>query len=193
MVDYSPRVLCYQSLDASFFYRPEGGRGGGEEVKWTGHKVKVLVTSPVQLFYNPMDCSLPGASVHGTLLARILEWVAIPFSRRSSQPRNWTWVSGLAGRFFTIWATREALKRNVLQNISWFGQALGGSVFISSFLLPFTGGQGQNVSLWAEQRRCSLTFRQRDRVPQGRPLCMLTAIGGILSVVIATKATQSKG
>ena len=52
-----------------------------------------------------MDYSLPGSSVHGILQARILEWVAMPFSRGSSQPRNWTWVSCITGRFFTIWAT----------------------------------------------------------------------------------------
>ena len=56
-----------------------------------------------------MDCSLPGSSVHGILQARILEWIAIPFSRGSSQPRDGTWVSHIAGRLFTIWATREAL------------------------------------------------------------------------------------
>ena len=55
-----------------------------------------------------MNCSPPGSSVHGILWARILEWVAIPFSRRSSQFRDQTWVSCIAGRFFTIWATREA-------------------------------------------------------------------------------------
>ena len=54
-----------------------------------------------------MDCSPPGSSVHGILQARILEWVAIPFSRRSSLPRDWTWVSPIAGRFFTTWANRE--------------------------------------------------------------------------------------
>ena len=42
--------------------------------------------------------------------ARILEWVAIPFSRKSSQPRDWTWVSFIAGRFFTVWASWEAWK-----------------------------------------------------------------------------------
>ena len=51
---------------------------------------------------------LPGSSVHGILQARILEWVAIPFSRESSQPRNRAWVSGIARKFFTIWATRKA-------------------------------------------------------------------------------------
>ena len=57
---------------------------------------------------NPMDCSPPGSSVHGILQARILEWVAIPFSRGSSQARDQTQVSCIASRFFTIWATREA-------------------------------------------------------------------------------------
>ena len=51
---------------------------------------------------DPMDCSLPGSSVHRILQARMLEWVAIPFSRGSSQPRDQTWVSCIAGRFFTI-------------------------------------------------------------------------------------------
>ena len=55
-----------------------------------------------------MDCSPPGFSVNRILQARILEWVAIPFSRGSSQPRDWTQVSCIASRFFTVWATREA-------------------------------------------------------------------------------------
>ena len=56
---------------------------------------------------NFMDCGPPGSSVHGILQARILEWVAILSSRGSSQPRNRTPVSCIAGRFFTLWATRE--------------------------------------------------------------------------------------
>ena len=58
-----------------------------------------------------MDCSLPGSSVHGISQARILQWVAISSSRVSSWPRNWTCVSCMTGRFFTIWATREALEK----------------------------------------------------------------------------------
>ena len=57
---------------------------------------------------DPMDYSLPGASVHGILQVRILEWVAVPFSRRSSKPRDWTQVSHIASGFLTTWATREA-------------------------------------------------------------------------------------
>ena len=56
-----------------------------------------------------MDCSPPGSSVHGIFQARVLDWVAIFFSRASSQPRDRTWVSHIVGRRFTIWATREAL------------------------------------------------------------------------------------
>ena len=50
---------------------------------------------------------LPGSSVHEILQARILEWVAISFSQGSSLPGNQTCVSTTAGRFFTVWATRE--------------------------------------------------------------------------------------
>ena len=50
---------------------------------------------------DPMDCSPPGSSVQGVSQARILEWGAISFSRGSSQPRDQTWVSCIAGRFFT--------------------------------------------------------------------------------------------
>ena len=56
---------------------------------------------------DAMDCSPPGSSVHGIFQARVLEWVAISFSRGSSQPSDWTQVSCIAGRFFTNWATRE--------------------------------------------------------------------------------------
>ena len=59
---------------------------------------------------DPMDYSPPGSSFHGIFQARILEWVAISFSRGSSGPRNRTWVSCIAGGFFTDWARREALR-----------------------------------------------------------------------------------
>ena len=57
---------------------------------------------------HPMDCSLQGSSVHVFLQARILEWVAVSFSRRSPWPRDLTQVSCIAGKFLTNWATREA-------------------------------------------------------------------------------------
>ena len=65
----------------------------------------VLVAQLCPTLWDPKDCSPPGFSVHGILQARLLEWIAIPFSRGSSWPRNWTLVSCIAGRFFTTWAT----------------------------------------------------------------------------------------
>ena len=57
---------------------------------------------------EPMDCSLPGSSVCGILQARILEYIAMPSCRGSSQPRDQIWVSCIAGIFFIVSATREA-------------------------------------------------------------------------------------
>ena len=70
--------------------------------------VKVLVIQTCLTLCSPMDYSPPGSSIHGILQARILEWVAITLSRRSSWPWDWTQISCIAGGFFTIWATREA-------------------------------------------------------------------------------------
>ena len=72
-------------------------------------RVKLLVAQLCLTFCNSMDCSLPGFSVHGVLQARILEWVAMPFSRWFYQLKDWTQVSHIVCRFFTIWATQEAL------------------------------------------------------------------------------------
>ena len=71
-----------------------------------GKKVKVLVTQSCLTLCDPMDYSPPGSSIHGIIQASI-EWVAIPFSRVSSQLRDQTWIFCIAGRFFTIWATRK--------------------------------------------------------------------------------------
>ena len=73
--------------------------------------MKVLVTQLCPTLCNPMDCSPPGSSVHGILQARILGWVAMPSSRRSFQPRDWTHIfmsPALAGGFFTTSATWES-------------------------------------------------------------------------------------
>ena len=80
------------------------------------HSLQCLVLSVFKFkpFYwvicDPMNCSSPGSSVHGILQVRILEWVAIPFSSESSQPRGWTQVSCTAGRLFTISGTKGITK-----------------------------------------------------------------------------------
>ena len=70
--------------------------------------MKSEVTQSCWMLCDPMDCSLPGSSVHGILQARIFEWVAIAFSRGSSWPRNRAQISCMAGRFFTVWSIKEA-------------------------------------------------------------------------------------
>ena len=88
----------------------EGTSGAQSERKWS--------LSVVSDSLQPMDCSLPGSSVHGIFQARVLEWVAISFSRGSSQLRDRTQVSHIAGRRFT----REAqCKLNTSPNIHSYG------------------------------------------------------------------------
>ena len=70
---------------------------------------RVGCLSLLWLFCDPTDCSLPGFPIHGMLQARILEWVVFPFSRGLSQPRDWTQVPHIAGRFFNYCVIREAL------------------------------------------------------------------------------------
>ena len=70
-------------------------------------KMKVLFAQLCLTFCDPMDYSPPGSFVHGIPQARILEWVAIPFSRVSSRPRDQAWVSCTAGGFFTIWTSQK--------------------------------------------------------------------------------------
>ena len=81
------------------------------------HSVVLLVAQKCPTLWDLMDCSPPGFSVHGIFQARRLEWLAILFSRGSSWPRDWTWVSCITGRFSTIRATREAQCPIVTSNL----------------------------------------------------------------------------
>ena len=72
----------------------------------------MFVNEPCPTFCDPMDCSPPGSSVHGILQARILEWIAMPFSRGSFQRRDRTRISCKAGKFFPAkpWEYKGHLK-----------------------------------------------------------------------------------
>ena len=74
------------------------------------------VTQSCLTLCNPVDCRPPGSSIHGISQARILEWVAISFSRESSRPRDQTRVSLIAGRCFNLWATRDAQSKDKLEH-----------------------------------------------------------------------------
>ena len=74
---------------------------------YTHKYIWIEVTQSCQTLCDPIDCSLPGSSVHGIFQARILDWVAIFFSRGSSWPRDLAQISLIiAGRLSTAWATR---------------------------------------------------------------------------------------
>ena len=86
-----------------------------DKIRWEEGALLYCITVSIY----PKNGHLPGPSVHGILQVRILEWVSILFSRGSSQPRDWTWVSCMSGRFFTIWAIREVhLFHNTVQRRS---------------------------------------------------------------------------
>ena len=91
------------------------------------------VTQSCPTLCDPVDYSPPGSSVHGILQARILEWVAISFSRGSSWPKDRTQVSHIAGRCFNLWATRK-----IRQNLNPFH-------FEKSIILSFICVSMQNI------------------------------------------------
>ena len=78
-------------------YTADGNTGAGNTDGLCVYIRCVSATQPRPTLCLSVDCSPPGSSVHGILQARILEWVAIPFSRGSSQPRDQTQVSSIAG------------------------------------------------------------------------------------------------
>ena len=94
-----PPVFIDWCQEGNIFHEPCWGFWS--EVKWSE------VAQSCLTLCDPMDCSLPGSSLHGILQATVLEWVAISFSRGSSQPRDRTRVSCILGRHFNLWATLQ--------------------------------------------------------------------------------------
>ena len=84
---------------------PTAGREFHHLSQQAGPLERDVSCSLMSKFCDPTDCSPPGSSVYGILQERILEWVAISFSRKSSRPRDWTWISCIAGRLFTVWVS----------------------------------------------------------------------------------------
>ena len=77
------------------------------KIRWND-QIKVLVTQLCPTLCNSKNCSPPGSSVHEIVQVRILEWIALPFSRGSSWPWEQTWVSCIAGGSFTVWPAHLA-------------------------------------------------------------------------------------
>ena len=121
-----------------------------EWLNWTELNEKSASCSVMSNSLWPMDCSPPGYSVHGIIQAQILEWVAIPFSRGSSQASDWTWVSCIAGSFFTIWTARGA----PFNEQKWFiNEPLGKLSQDITTGLTERGDAWREVTIWRTERR----------------------------------------
>ena len=120
---------------------------------------------------NPVDCSLPGSSIHEMLQERILEWVAISFSWGSSQPRGQTQVSRIAGRCFILWATKEAQPEIKLPTSieSSKKQESSRKAFTSALLtMP------KSLTVWITTN-CGIFFKRWEyhtTLPTSREICM---------------------
>ena len=107
-VDVSGSESKVQCCKKQYYIGIWNGRSVNQGVPWKEtYTDLVLVAESCPTLCDPMDCSPPGFSAHGILQEIILERVAISFSRRSSQLRDQTRVSCIAGRFFTVWVTGE--------------------------------------------------------------------------------------
>ena len=115
--------------------------------------VCVWVAQLCQTICHPMDYSLPGFSVHGILQARILEWIAIPFSRGTSNLRDWTLVSCITGWFFTIWATGKSYCVVGIEQLKDFWWSCCQLVFFNLLTFP-----KPIDSLWQMQLRESSVY-----------------------------------
>ena len=111
----------------------------------------VLIAQLCPTLCDLMDCGPPGSSVHGILQARILEWIAIPYSKGSSRPRNQTWVSLTAGRFLTIWATREATSSYLLISPQSHSEDDSADMDTRNSSLILCTQNSQKMSIWCVQ------------------------------------------
>ena len=98
-----------ETSDKIWLEKGPGILGDEENLRVSEWGLLSFIHSVVSDSCNPMDCSPPGSSVHGISQARILERVAVSFSKGSSLPRDWSWVSSIGTWILYHWATREAL------------------------------------------------------------------------------------
>ena len=130
-----------------------------DDLEYKGNVLKFYVNNVsfyIRALCDHMDWSLPGSSVHGILQARTVEWVAVPFSRGSSQFRDQTQVSCIAGRFFTVWVTKVAYIRD--------GLSLNSSVFSGSL------NQCPENAAAKSLQSCPTLWDPIDSSPPGSPV-----------------------
>ena len=115
---------------------------------------------------NPVDCSLPGSSVHGISQAKILEWVAISFSREFSQPRGQTQVFCIAGEFFTTKPLQKPTDRQ-FTNVFSYCEVCFFTLWLVSFTRQkiFFGMMQPHLSIFASLD-CAFDFISKKSLPR---------------------------
>ena len=111
-----------------------------------------------------MDCSPPGSSVHRILQARVLEWVAISSSKGYSQPRDWTRVSRIAVRHFTVWATKEALYAEYIMQNAGLDEAQAGNKIAGRNINNLRYADDTTLMAESEEELKSLFMNVKKRV-----------------------------
>ena len=133
-----------------------------------------LLTKTCLILWDPMDCSPPGSSVHGISQARILEWVAISFSRAPSWPKDWIQVSCTEGRFFIVWAT--VVQFSSVQSLS----------HVWLFAAPWIAGRQASLSITISRTSLRLTSIESvmpsSHLILGRPLLLLPPVSPSISL-----------
>ena len=149
LVNWERLVQCLKMLKWKFWEKHK-------DIIWRNEVAQSCPT-----LCDPIDCSPPGSSVHGIFQARMLEWVAISFSRGTSQPRDRTWVSCIVGRRFTVWATREAPKTLYITSqrkvLVWY--------FQRNNQKPFTG----LVKSFIQMRACKCWRLYQSKLDEAAP------------------------
>ena len=132
-----------------------------------------LVAQSSPILCDPVDCSPPGSSVHGILQAIIPEWVAISFSRGSSQPRGWTWVSCTGRWILYCWDTREACWKPQFSSV----QSLS---CVRLFATPWAAAHQASLSItnsWSSPKLMSIeSVMPSNHLILCRPLLLLPSI-----------------
>ena len=149
-----------------------------------------LVTQSCLTLCDPMDCSLPGSSIPGILQARILKWIAMPSSSGSSQPRDRTQVFYIAGRFFTIWATREAhfstrclcILVIIKVSVQQF-QYLWAWIFISLFCIL--------IIYWVSNSMCRMSVKMEENSFLVKRVCVCVCVCMCVCVCVRREVSDS--
>ena len=141
---------------------------------------KVQVAQSCLCLCDPMNYT-----VHGILQARILEWVAYPFSRGFSRPRNWTRVSCIAGGFFTNWATREA---HSLYSSAIFRKEnpWPGLIFLPSHVVWLSSTASQCEQMFTHKAVITLCTRLEIQSPRVRGYLGILATPGMWTAIAVT-------